>query len=324
MKILRVSNLTKIFAQPSRMLTIFRREKDFLKAVDNVTFDIEENEVIGVVGESGSGKTTLVKTIVRLIEPDYGKIEFMGKDITHINQKQLRPLRRHFQIIFQNPFLSLNPRRKIKDIIGDVIKLHKIDNVTVEQVLEDVGLSKDYIYRYPHQLSGGERQRVAIARALVLRPKLIVADEITSSLDIVTQIGILNLLKEIRKRWVTSMIFVSHDLAVINYISDRVLVMYAGKVVEEGVTREVIDNPRHPYTQALVDSVPDIAGNWNPKYGYDEKDIVSVPPGCKFSHRCPFAFDKCYKSEPNLIQLSTGRKVACHLYEEGGQFFRSG
>jgi oligopeptide/dipeptide ABC transporter ATP-binding protein len=316
LKVLRVTNLTKKFAEPKR--SFLRRDRSFLTAVDRVSFEIGEKEVMGVVGESGSGKTTLAKTIVRLYEPDDGRIEFMGIDITHLNQKQLRPIRKDLQIVFQNPYLSLNPRRKIKDIIEDVIKLHKLDKtMSVDEALEVVGLPKSYLNRYPHQLSGGERQRVAIARALVLKPKLLILDEVTSSLDVVTKRTILSLLEDIRKSWKNSMIFVSHDLAVVNYISDRVLVMYAGKVVEEGAIREVINNPLHPYTQALIDSVPDISGNWSPRYVYPESAMDSFPVvGCKFSHRCPFAFQKCYASEPTLIRLESNRKVACHLYNE--------
>jgi len=314
LNVLRVINLTKKFAEPKR--TFLRKDRSFLTAVERVSFEIGENEVIGIVGESGSGKTTLAKTIVRLYEPDDGRIEFMGVDITHLNQKQLRPLKKDMQIVFQNPYLSLNPRRKIKDIIGDVIKLHKLDKlVSVDEALEIVGLPKSYLNRYTHQLSGGERQRVALARALILRPKLLILDEVTSSLDVITKRAILSLLKDIRKSWNISMLFVSHDLAVVNHISDRVLVMYAGRVVEEGNIEEVINNPLHPYTRALIDSVPDISGNWNPKYVYPEIDSLPVR-GCKFSHRCPFAFQKCYISEPTLIQLESNRKVACYLYNE--------
>jgi oligopeptide/dipeptide ABC transporter ATP-binding protein len=314
LNVLRVINLTKKFAEPKR--TFLRKDRSFLIALDRVSFEVWENEVMGIVGESGSGKTTLAKTIVRLYEPDDGRIEFMGVDITHLNQKQLRPLRKDMQIVFQNPYLSLNPRRKIKDIIGDVIKLHKLDKfMSVDEALEIVGLPKSYLNRYPHQLSGGERQRVALARALILRPKLLILDEVTSSLDVITKRAILSLLEDIRKSWEISMVFISHDLAVVNYISDRVLVMYAGRVVEEGNIKEVINNPLHPYTRALIDSVPDISGNWNPKYVYPEIDSLPVR-GCKFSHRCPFAFQKCYISEPTLIQLESNRKVACYLYNE--------
>lgn len=314
MNVLRVINLTKKFAEPKR--TFLRKDRSFLIALDRVSFEVGENEVMGIVGESGSGKTTLAKTIVRLYEPDDGRIEFMGVDITHLNQKQLRPIRKDMQIVFQNPYLSLNPRRKIKDIIGDVIKLHKLDKfVSVDEALEIVGLPKSYLNRYPHQLSGGERQRVALARALILRPKLLILDEVTSSLDVITKRAILSLLEDIRKSWEISMVFISHDLAVVNHISDRVLVMYAGRVVEEGNIKEVINNPLHPYTRALIDYVPDISGNWNPKYVYPEIDSLPVR-GCKFSHRCPFAFQKCYISEPTLIQLESNRKVACYLYNE--------
>jgi len=314
LNVLRVINLTKKFAEPKR--TFLRKDRSFLIALDRVSFEVGENEVMGIVGESGSGKTTLAKTIVRLYEPDDGRIEFMGVDITHLNQKQLRPIRKDMQIVFQNPYLSLNPRRKIKDIIGDVIKLHKLDKfVSVDEALEIVGLPKSYLNRYPHQLSGRERQRVALARALILRPKLLILDEVTSSLDVITKRAILSLLEDIRKSWEISMVFISHDLAVVNHISDRVLVMYAGRVVEEGNIKEVINNPLHPYTRALIDSVPDISGNWNPKYVYPEIDSLPVR-GCKFSHRCPFAFQKCYISEPTLIQLESNRKVACYLYNE--------
>jgi oligopeptide/dipeptide ABC transporter ATP-binding protein len=202
----------------------------------------------------------------------------------------------------------------------NVIKLHGLDvTASVDYALQAAGLPKNYGNRYPHQLSGGERQRVAIARALVLKPELIVAEEITSSLDVMTQMSILRLLKNISESWETSIIFVSHDLAVVNHISDRVLVMYAGNVVEEGITREIINNPHHPYTQALVDSVPDISENWSPKYNYEEKDRSSIK-GYRFAHRCPFAFEKCYTSKPPLIQLTAEREVACHLYEKNGYF----
>jgi oligopeptide/dipeptide ABC transporter ATP-binding protein len=306
----------KWFPEPARTLAdLFRRRRSRIYALDGVSLEVGENEVLGVVGESGSGKTTLGKTIARLYEPDEGRIEFLGQDITHLDEKSLLPFRKHIQIIFQNPYSSLNPRRRVREIIGDAIRLHYPDReVDIAKELANVGLPPEYGGRYPHQLSGGERQRVAIARALSLNPKLVIADEITSSLDVSTQMQILKLLKDIMSSSRSSFIFISHDLAVVCYVSDRIAVMYSGKIVEEGRVRDVVSKPRHPYTQALIESVPDPYGEWLPRWDFQEKEAVSTT-GCRYSYRCPHAMDKCFLKEPRLIEYGGGR-VACYLYGE--------
>ncbi|MEM0443833.1 MAG: ABC transporter ATP-binding protein [Candidatus Caldarchaeum sp.] len=312
---LQVENLRKSFTEPPRSLVeVFRRESRKVYAVDGVSLSLGEDEVLGVVGESGSGKSTLAKTVARIYEPDDGRILFMGEDITHLNSKKLLPYRRKIQIVFQNPYSSLNPRRRVKDIINDAVKLHRLDDgFSVYEALQAVNLDKDYAERYPHQLSGGERQRVAIARALALRPSLIIADEITSSLDVSTQTQILQLLKKIRQEYGMSMMFISHDLAVVSNVSDQVAVMYAGRIVEQGEVSEIINNPLHPYTKALIDSVPDPYKGWRPQIVEVERDASTA--GCRFAPRCPHAFKKCFENQPPLIQVSGGGKTACFLYE---------
>ncbi|MCS6785271.1 MAG: ABC transporter ATP-binding protein [Candidatus Caldarchaeum sp.] len=312
---LQLDNIRKSFTEPVKKITeLFSKQARRIYAVDGVSLKVGHDEVLGIVGESGSGKSTLAKTVARIYEPDEGKIIFMGEDITHISHKKLLEYRKKIQMVFQNPYSSLNPRRKVKDIIGDVMRLHGLENdYSVNDALRAVGLDADYGNRYPHQLSGGERQRVAIARALALRPSLIIADEITSSLDASTQMQILNLLRKIRREHSMSMMFISHDLAVVNSVSDNIAVMYGGKVVEQGSAYDIISKPLHPYSQALIESVPDPYRGWNPKIA----DVENRNPatGCKFASRCPYASNKCYEKHPPFIHVSQGRKVACYLYE---------
>ncbi|MEM2258140.1 MAG: ABC transporter ATP-binding protein, partial [Candidatus Caldarchaeum sp.] len=301
---LQAIGLSKVFSEPARSLRdIFNKEARRFYALRDVSVQIGEEEVLGIVGESGCGKSTLARTVARIYTPDKGRIIFMGKDITHLNNRELFDARRRMQIIFQNPYSSLNPRRRVSDIIGDPLRLHGLyEESAISEALRAVGLDETYAKRYPHQLSGGERQRVAIARALALRPSLMIADEITSSLDVSTQMRILELLKRIKNEYRLSMMFISHDLAVVNYMSDRVAVMYAGEIVEEGPSHEIINNPLHPYTQALIESVPDPRKGWRPRVKEVEGDHVS--PGCRFAPRCPYAFEKCYAMRPTLTQYN--------------------
>ncbi|MDJ0272783.1 MAG: ABC transporter ATP-binding protein [Candidatus Caldarchaeum sp.] len=312
---LQAIGLSKVFSEPARSLRdIFNKEARRFYALRDVSVQIGEEEVLGIVGESGCGKSTLARTVARIYTPDKGRIIFMGKDITHLNNRELFDARRRMQIIFQNPYSSLNPRRRVSDIIGDPLRLHGLyEESAISEALRAVGLDETYAKRYPHQLSGGERQRVAIARALALRPSLMIADEITSSLDVSTQMRILELLKRIKNEYRLSMMFISHDLAVVNYMSDRVAVMYAGEIVEEGPSHEIINNPLHPYTQALIESVPDPRKGWRPRVKEVEGDHVS--PGCRFAPRCPYAFEKCYAMRPTLTQYNNSRKVACFLHQ---------
>lgn len=312
---LQAIGVSKVFTEPARSLRdLFNNDKRRFYALRNVSMEIGEEEVLGIVGESGCGKSTLAKTLVRIYTPDDGKIIFMGKDITRLNNRELLDVRRKMQIIFQNPYSSLNPRRRVRDIIGDPLKLHGLyDESAVSEALRAVGLDETYSYRYPHQLSGGERQRVAIARALALRPSLVIADEITSSLDVSTQMRILELLKRIRREYRLSMIFISHDLAVVNQVSDRIAVMYAGEIVEEGPSNEIIEKPLHPYSQALIESVPDPRKGWRPRV--KEIEDNQVTQGCRFAPRCPYAFGKCYVERPALTLHGNTRKVACFLHQ---------
>lgn len=314
-RLLQAIRLSKVFSEPARSLRdFFNKDKRRFYALRDVSVQIGEDEVLGIVGESGCGKSTLAKTIARIYTPDGGKIIFMGKDITRLNNRDLLDIRRKMQIIFQNPYSSLNPRRRVMDIIGDPLKLHGLyDESAVSEALRAVGLDETYVQRYPHQLSGGERQRVAIARALALRPSLVIADEITSSLDVSTQMRILELLKKIRREYRLSMMFISHDLAVVNYMSDRVAVMYAGEIVEEGISREIIEKPLHPYSQALIESVPDPRRGWRPRVREFEGGQDSR--GCRFAPRCPYAFEKCYVERPALTLYNDSRKVACFLHQ---------
>ncbi|MCS6784853.1 MAG: ATP-binding cassette domain-containing protein [Candidatus Caldarchaeum sp.] len=278
-----------------------------------MSFEVRRNQVVGVVGESGSGKSTLGKTIARIYEPDEGRILCDGGDVSHVKGKRLLDYRRKVQIVFQNPYSSLNPRRKVQSIIGDVIRLYGLENeISVHECLEAVGLPKSYSERYPHQMSGGERQRVALARVLALRPSLIIADEITSSLDVSTQMQILKLLKEVREGYGLSILFISHDVAVVNYISDKVLVMYGGKIVEEGLAGEVVKNPLHPYSQSLIESVPDPFIGWNPRIPDFDEEKKSV--GCIYSSRCPFASEKCFARHPDFVNRGDSHRIACYLY----------
>lgn len=316
MSLLSVHNLTKTFSGANGAR---------VQAVSDVSFSVQAGEVLGVVGESGCGKTTLGHAILRLTEPDSGKVMYGGLDLVSATKSELKRSRRDLQIIFQDPFGSLNPRHKIGTVVGEPLLVHGIGSRSerrdrVASLLNLVGLPEDSSNRFPHEFSGGQRQRIAIARALALEPKLIVADESVSALDVSIQSQILNLIAELRMKLGMSIIFISHDLSVIRHISDRIAVMYLGRIVEIGPAIQVMSKPQHPYTQALLSSVPEISLSRNKARATisGEPPDPSYPPsGCPFSNRCPQATSLCRMTRPKLLPVSSdakGVETACHLY----------
>jgi oligopeptide/dipeptide ABC transporter ATP-binding protein len=291
----------------------------WLRAVDGVSLALGRRETLGVVGESGSGKTTLGRTILRLVEPTAGEIHLGGQEITRLSQRALRPFRRRMQIVFQNPYASLNPRRTVGAIVGQPLVVHEVpgDHARmVDDLLRRVGLPAEASRRYPHEFSGGQRQRIAIARALALRPDLVVADEITSGLDATVKLRVLALLRELQAEFRVAYLFISHDLAVVRQVADRVAVMYLGQIVEEAPTEALFERPLHPYTRALQASVPppDPAAPWRPPIlPGDPPSPLAVPSGCRFHTRCPIAEARCRVEPPALRLLGPGHRVACHL-----------
>ena len=291
----------------------------WLRALDGVSLAVLRQETLGLVGESGSGKTTFGRTILRLVEPTGGRILLDGRDITHLSPRELRPLRRRMQIVFQNPYASLNPRKRVRQIVGQPLAVHEWDgdrDARVAELLERVGLPRDAGHRYPHEFSGGQRQRIAIARALALRPDLVVADEITSGLDVTVKSRVVALLRELRLEFHVAYLFISHDLAVVRQIADRVAVMYLGQIVEEAPAEALFARPLHPYTRALQASVPppDPDVPWVPPILAGEPPSpLAVPQGCRFHPRCPVAEARCRVEPPALRELAPGHRAACHL-----------
>ncbi len=291
----------------------------WLRAVDGVSLAIARRETLALVGESGSGKTTFGRSILRLVEPTAGRVLLDGQDVTHLAQAAFRPLRRRLQIVFQNPYVSLNPRKTVRQIIGQPLGVHGVrgdHDRMVDDLLDRVGLPRDATRRYPHEFSGGQRQRIAIARALALRPDLVVADEITSGLDVTVKLRVLALLKELQAEFHVAYLFISHDLAVVRQVADRVAVMYLGQIVEEAPTTALFDRALHPYTQVLHASVPppDPKAAWQPPALPGEPPSpVDIPAGCRFHPRCPFAELRCHREVPVLRELAPGHRVACHL-----------
>ncbi|MBF0451148.1 MAG: ATP-binding cassette domain-containing protein [Candidatus Magnetomorum sp.] len=296
---------------------IFSKTVGFVKAVDNVSLSIKKGETVGLVGESGCGKTSLGRTIMLLEHPYAGDIRFKGQSIFSFHKKQKNSLRRSIQMIFQDPQSSLNPRMNVLDIVTEGMKSHGLLKTSQKDaaihLLNEVGLEKNVIFRYPHEFSGGQRQRISIARAISMQPELVICDEAVSALDVSVQAQIINLLKDLQDRHAFSYIFISHDLSVINHISDRVAVMYLGKIVETGPTANVLNDPVHPYTKALISAIP-IPGKPRPKIVFQgaPPSPMNPPSGCRFHPRCPHTVDICQTVEPSLTQASD-HQVACHL-----------
>jgi peptide/nickel transport system ATP-binding protein/oligopeptide transport system ATP-binding protein len=321
--LLEVSGLRKHF--PVTRGAIFKRQVGAVKAVDGVDFTVRKGETLGLVGESGCGKTTTGRMITRLLEPTDGRIVFEGRDITHVSQGTMRPLRRDIQMIFQDPYSSLNPRKTVGSIVGAPFRLQNVQTESgikkaVQDLLDVVGLNPEHYNRYPHEFSGGQRQRIGIARTLALRPKLIVADEPVSALDVSIQAQVVNLLEDLQNEFDLTYVVIAHDLSVVRHISDRVGVMYLGKMVELSDGAELYTEPMHPYTTALLSAVPmpDPRGRGDRERIRLQGDVPSPlnpPPACRFHTRCWKAKEVCGKVEPPMVELTPGRSVACHFPE---------
>ena len=316
--LLAVSHLTKHYASPSRFLG---RARAVVHAVDDVSFGIAEGETLGLVGESGCGKSTIARTVLRLVEPTAGAIEWRGQSIERLSSSAMRPYRRELQAVFQDPYASLNPRMRAADIVAEPIRNFEdaSDEAIAERVrslFERVGLRADQLNRYPYEFSGGQRQRLGIARALAPRPKLIVCDEPVSALDVSVQAQVINLLVDLQQEFGLSYLFVAHDLAIVEHISHRVAVMYLGRIVELTSTQALFGAPLHPYTEALLSAVPVPDPTVRRKRLILQGDVPSpmdLPTGCRFHTRCPYAFDRCRREEPVLTEAAPGHMVACHL-----------
>ena len=303
----------------------FRRAREFVRAVDDVSFTLMPGETLGVVGESGSGKTTLGKAVVQLLTPTSGDVRFQGENIAGIGRRRLRSLRRNFQLIFQDPYGSLNPRLRVEDIVAEGIDIHRLAAgpgeraARVQNLLRDVGLDPAHAQRYPHEFSGGQRQRLSIARALAVQPRLIVCDEPVSALDVSVQAQVINLLHDLQAEHRLAYLFIAHDLAVVEHISQRILVMYLGRVVETGPARAVCGAPKHPYTQALISAVPVVDPASKRRriiLAGEVPSPIHPPSGCPFHPRCPVAEPRCRSEVPALRPLGNGQAAACHLATE--------
>lgn len=323
--ILEVHELVKYFPIHGGILG---KQTGQVHAVDHVSFSLDRNKTLGLVGESGCGKSTLGRTLLRLLEPTSGKIIFNHQDITSISQKQLRLIRKNIQIIFQDPFASLNPRMSLREILSEPFDIHKLhqnqsvrDDILVN-LLKEVGLNPDAIDRYPHEFSGGQRQRIGIARALALQPQLIICDEPVSALDVSIQSQILNLMMDLRDKYGLSYVFIAHNLAVIEHISDDVAVMYLGKIVEHTSSKNLYQKPLHPYTRALIASIPvhtSVEKRERQVLQGDVPSPIHPPAGCRFHTRCPFAKEICREKEPPLQEYGStenSHRVACHFANE--------
>lgn len=301
----------------------FGKVTKYVKAVDGVSLEIKEGEIYGLVGESGCGKSTFGRTLIRLLEPSGGKLEIKGEDITHKSESELRPFRKTVQMVFQDPYTSLNPRVRVGDMLMEVLKIHGVTDKEERMkaaldTLNKVGLRAEHFYRYPHEFSGGQRQRIGLARALILNPEIIVCDEPVSALDVSIQAQIINLLKELQEQYKFSYLFISHDLSVVEHISDTVGVMYLGSLVEYGDTADIFRNPLHPYTEALFSAipVPDPTVKMNRIVLQGNIPSPANPPkGCKFHTRCSKCTERCKNEVPVQKEIEPGHYVVCHLYD---------
>ncbi len=318
--IIKVENLKKHF--PIQNPIPFKKSNQSVKAVDGVSFEVFRGETLGIVGESGCGKSTMARLINQLVRPTDGKVLFKGQDLAVMGTKEIRDSRKSIQMVFQNPYASLDPRKTIKQLIAEPLEIHKVGDKRsrlkrVHELLEVVGLNSYHADRYPHEFSGGQRQRINIARALALNPDVIICDEPVSALDVSVQAQVINLLKDLQKKFSLTYIFISHDLNVVRYMCDRIAVMYLGKIVEIGSYNEIYQNPLHPYTKALLSAVPK-------ESPYEKKERILLkgdvpspvhpPSGCHFHQRCPQAMECCKSTVPELKQNGTNQRVACHLY----------
>ncbi|MGN1143602.1 MAG: ABC transporter ATP-binding protein [Anaerovoracaceae bacterium] len=319
-KLVELKGITKEF--PTGNGSFGKKNAAVVHAVTDVTLDVYEGETLGLVGESGCGKSTLGRLILNLITPTRGEVIFDGQCLQDLSTEQMRKMRTKMQMVFQDPYASLNPRLNIHDIVAEPMVTHNYgtkEEITarVEELLRKTGIRPEFMYRYPHQFSGGQRQRVSIARALALNPQLIVCDEPVSALDVSIQSQILNLLGDLQVEMKLTYVFISHDLTVVRYLSDRVCVMYLGKICEIGITKDIYDNPLHPYTKFLLEAVP----KPDPKYRKEDKSMltgeipspVNPPSGCHFRTRCPYATERCAQEAPVLKDVGGNRQVACHL-----------
>ncbi|MFD1038827.1 ABC transporter ATP-binding protein [Virgibacillus byunsanensis] len=320
--LLEVKNLKKHF--PLKSKHMFSKDKPVLKAVDGISFSVQAGETLGLVGESGCGKSTAGRSILKLLEPTEGEIYFKGEDITSFRGEKIRKLRKEMQIIFQDPYASLNPRKTIEKIITEPMKIFNIPkeerNSKLERLLDVVGLNSHHKHRYPHEFSGGQRQRIGIARSLALDPELVICDEPVSALDVSIQAQVINLMEDLQEEFNLTYVFIAHDLSVVHHISDRVAVMYLGELVEIAEVNELYSSPKHPYTQALLSAVPETNTQQEKQRIILTGDLPSPanpPKGCKFHTRCPYAEAICRTKEPKLKQVSSdGQMAACHFVKE--------
>ncbi len=319
MSILEVKNLKVHFPVKAGWLN---SKREFVRAVDGVSLELAPGETLGLVGESGCGKSTLGRAIMRLVEPTAGEIYLKGENITHLKGDPLRRKRRMFQMIFQDPYGSLNPRMTVEQIVGEALDIHHLAGSTgarqkrIAELLRSVGLDPVYAQRYPHEFSGGQRQRIGIARALAVEPELIICDEPVSALDVSVQAQIINLLRDLQQERGMAYLFVAHDLAVVEHISHRVMVMYLGRIVEVADARAIIRKPQHPYTQALISAVPEVNPEVRIRRQVLQGDVPSPihpPPGCPFHPRCPVAQPRCREEQPVLAEVVSGHWAACHF-----------